>query len=112
MQDEPDTTPVAGLPQPVPTSRGQAHKTEHWLTKRVLESAGNPPIAIVLWDGSEITTCRNPVLGRLLIHDRRALRKLAINPDLELGELYTAGRIDVEGDLAQILEIVYRSQAA
>jgi len=66
----------------------------------------------VLWDGTEITTSWQPVLGRLLIHDRRALRKLAINPDLEFGDLYTAGRIDVEGDLAQILEIVYRAQAA
>ena len=110
--DEPETAPVKGLPQPVPPSRGPVHKTERWLTKRVLEMAGNPSIAIVLWDGTEITTSRQPVIGRLLIHDRRALRKLAINPDLELGDLYSAGRIDVEGDLAQILEIAYRAQAA
>jgi cyclopropane-fatty-acyl-phospholipid synthase len=112
MRDETDTAPVLGLPKPVPPSQGPVHKTERWLTKRVLEMAGNPPIAIVLWDGSEITASRQPVLGRLLVHDRRALRKLAINPDLELGELYSAGRIDVEGDLAQILEIVYHAQAA
>jgi cyclopropane-fatty-acyl-phospholipid synthase len=111
IQDEPEPAPVQGLPQPVLPSRGPAHKTERWLTRRVLESAGNPPIAILLWDGSEITTSREPVFGRLLIHDRRALRKLALNPDLELGELYMAGRIDVEGDLARILEIIYRAQA-
>jgi len=112
LRDEPETAPVKGLPQPVPPSRGPVHKTERWLTRRVLEMAGNPSIAIVLWDGSEITTSRQPVIGRLLIHDRRALRKLAINPDLELGDLYSAGRIDVEGDLAQVLEIAYRAQAA
>jgi cyclopropane-fatty-acyl-phospholipid synthase len=110
-QDEPETTPVQGLPKPVPPSRGPVHKTERWLTERVLEMAGNPPLAIVLWDGTEIATGQQPVLGRLLVHDRRALRKLAINPDLELGDLYSAGRIDVEGDLAQILEIAYRAQA-
>jgi cyclopropane-fatty-acyl-phospholipid synthase len=109
--DETEALPVQGLPQPVPPSRGPVHKTERWLTKRVLEMAGNPPIAIVLWDGTEITSDRRPVIGRLLIHDRRALRKLAINPDLEVGDLYSAGRIDVEGDLARVLEAVYRAQA-
>ena len=112
MRDEAETAPVQGLPGPVPPSRGPVHKTERWLTKRVLEMAGNPSIAIVLWDGTEITTGHPPMVGRLVIHDRRALRKLAINPDLELGELYSAGRIDVEGDLARFLEIVYRAQAA
>src|SRR5512134_728665 len=112
IHDEPETAPVKGLPKPVAPSRGPVNKTERWLARRVLEMAGNPPIAFVLWDGTEITTGQQPVIGRLLIRDRRALRKLAINPDLELGELYSAGRIDVEGDLAQILEIAYRAQAA
>jgi cyclopropane-fatty-acyl-phospholipid synthase len=112
MRDEMLTAPVQGLPKPVSPSQGPARKTERWLTERVLEMAGNPPIAIVLWDGTEITTSQQAVLGRLLIHDRRALRKLAINPDLELGELYSAGRIDVDGDLAQILEVAYRAQDA
>jgi cyclopropane-fatty-acyl-phospholipid synthase len=109
MQDAPEIAPAKGLSRLVSPSRSRAHKTERWLTKRVLEMAGNPPIAIVLWDGTEITTARQPAIGRLLIHDRRALRKLAINPDLELGELYSAGRIDVEGDLAEVLEIIYRA---
>ena len=108
----PVTAPVQRLPKPVPPSRGPVHKTERWLTKRLLESAGNPALAIVLWDGTEIRPDRQPVLGRLHIHDRRALRKLAINPDLEFGELYCAGRMDVEGDLEQILEILYRALTA
>jgi cyclopropane-fatty-acyl-phospholipid synthase len=111
-RSEAETAPVQDLPKPVPPSRGPVHKTERWLTKRLLESAGNPPLAIVLWDGTEVTPDRDPVLGRLRIHDRRALRKLAINPDLEFGELYCAGRMDVDGDLVQILEILYRAQAA
>lgn len=112
MRDESETAPVQGQPKPVAPSRGPVNKTERWLAKRVLEMAGNPPIAFVLWDGTEIATDQQAVIGRLLIHDRRALRKLAINPDLELGDLYSAGRIDVEGDLAQILEVAYRAQAA
>jgi cyclopropane-fatty-acyl-phospholipid synthase len=109
---EPETAPVQGLPKPVPPSRGPVHKTERWLAKRLLDVAGNPPLAIVLWDGTEVKSERQPVLGRLRIHDRRALRKLAINPDLEFGELYCAGRMDVDGDVAQVLEMLYRAQAA
>jgi cyclopropane-fatty-acyl-phospholipid synthase len=112
MPQAPEMAPARDLSRSAPPSRSRAHKTERWLTRRVLEMAGNPPIAIVLWDGTEITTAREPAIGRLLIHDRRALRKLAINPDLELGELYCAGRVDVEGDLAEVLEVVYRAQVA
>jgi cyclopropane-fatty-acyl-phospholipid synthase len=111
-RSESETAPVQGLPEPVPPSRGPVHKTERWLTKRLLESAGNPALAIVLWDGTEVKPERQPVIGRLRIHDRRALRKLAINPDLEFGELYCAGRMDVEGDLVQILELLYRALTA
>jgi cyclopropane-fatty-acyl-phospholipid synthase len=88
------------------------HRTERWLAKHLLEASGNAPITLLLWDGSEVLLTSEPVVGKLWIRDRRALRKLVANPDFEFGELYTSGRIEVEGDLAEVLETVYRSQAA
>jgi cyclopropane-fatty-acyl-phospholipid synthase len=40
-------------------------------------------------------------------HDRGSLYKLITNPDLHFGDLYSAGRITIEGDLVAFLETVY-----
>jgi cyclopropane-fatty-acyl-phospholipid synthase len=40
------------------------------------------------------------------LHDRKALRELALNPDLKLGELYMDGRLTVEGgDITDLLDL-------
>ena len=84
---------------------------EKVLLARMLESLGNPPLSLVLWDGQEIPSQREPALGRVLIRDRGALLKLVANPEFEFGEMYSAGRIEVQGALADCLEAVYRAMA-
>jgi cyclopropane-fatty-acyl-phospholipid synthase len=108
----PQASWIEEMPRAAPVSHGKVHRTERWLAKRLLEASGNAPISLLLWDGSEVLLTSESVVGRLRILDRRALRKLVANPDFEFGELYTSGRIEVEGDLAAVLESVYRSQAA
>ena len=45
-------------------------------------------------------------------HDRKAVRRLALHPDLALGELYMAGRLTVEdGDIADLLELLMSNLA-
>ena len=45
------------------------------------------------------------------LHDRRAVVKLALNPDLQLGELYMDGRLTVEegGDVTDLLALLMRN---
>jgi cyclopropane-fatty-acyl-phospholipid synthase len=46
------------------------------------------------------------------LHDRRALAQLALNPELELGQLYMDGRLTVEnGDLSDLLDLLMRNLA-
>lgn len=88
----------------------QAHSTtdraplsyERWLAKQVLIFAGRPPLAIVLWDGERVTADDTPetneaIRFNLHLKDRRALYELGINPHLAFGDLYSAGRLEVEG---------------
>jgi cyclopropane-fatty-acyl-phospholipid synthase len=91
-----------------PAEQGKAGLSDRWLVRRLLESAGQPPIAIILWDGSVFMPDAAQAIARLLIHDRRALQKLVAYPDYEFGELYSAGRIDIEGDLVAFLHILNR----
>jgi cyclopropane-fatty-acyl-phospholipid synthase len=82
---------------------------EKLLLARMMESLGNPPLDLVLWDGQEIASQAKPALARVLIRDRGALLKLIANPEFEFGEMYAAGRIEVQGILADCLEVIYRA---
>ncbi len=81
---------------------------DRWLIQKMLQVAGNPPLSVYLWDGREVTTCAEPH-AKLTINDRAALLKLILDPELHFGDLYSSGRVDVDGDLVQFLEVVYTS---
>lgn len=85
-----------------------ARQSGNWLVQRLFDLAGHPPVAVRLWDGSEYASTQREPVARLHIRDRRALQKLLGNPHYEFGELYSAGRIEVEGNLAEFLDVVYR----
>jgi cyclopropane-fatty-acyl-phospholipid synthase len=59
---------------------------------------------VVLWDGSRAG--ENTGM-RVRICDRGALWQVVRNPSLYFGDLYSAGRIEVEGDLVTFLERTY-----
>jgi cyclopropane-fatty-acyl-phospholipid synthase len=95
--------------EPRPALGSKAFSAEKMLLARMMESLGNPPLDLVLWDGQEIASSRTPPLARVLIRDRGALLKLIANPELGFGEMYTAERIDVQGNLVDCLEAIYRA---
>ena len=76
---------------------GKTLSAEKWLAKKLLTTACNPPISVVLWNGDEIRPERGVPSYRLRVRDRGALLKLCVNPDLQFGELYTENRLQVEG---------------
>jgi cyclopropane-fatty-acyl-phospholipid synthase len=77
------------------------------LARGLLEALGAPPIAIVLWSGEAITLDPSPSL-RMCVNSRAALFRLIRNPELHFGDLYSAGHLEVEGDLVAFLESAYR----
>jgi cyclopropane-fatty-acyl-phospholipid synthase len=79
------------------------------LVTRLLKMAGEPPVGVVLWDGERVTKSSAEPAATLYIHDRRALFGLLANPEIMFGDLYSAGRVEVRGDLIRFLEVVYTS---
>ena len=82
------------------------------LLKWLLRAMGNPPVRFLLWNGEEVAGSTNPHIARVFIADRGALLRLIVNPDLHFGDCYSSGRINVDGDLVEFLETVYRALAA
>ena len=88
----------------------KASGADKWLLSRLLRAAGNPPIRVILWDGQEVSISATPPVSRLIIRDRNALLRLALRPDLYLGELYSEGRVEIPDDLVVFMETVSRTE--
>jgi cyclopropane-fatty-acyl-phospholipid synthase len=86
---------------------GPVYAFERFLARQILAFVGDAAVALVLWDGEEIGVGTARRVARVYIRDRGALWKLGLNPDLQFGDLYSRGRIEVDGDLVRFLETVY-----
>lgn len=96
----------------VGSDHGRLLGIERWLARLMLQSLGSPPVKLVLWNGEEFgSPDANPV-ARILVHDRAAFWKLLFDPDIQFGDGYADGRLEVEGDLVAMLEAVSRSRMA
>src|SRR5512146_727631 len=83
---------------------------DRWMARKLLDLLDEPPLVLVLWNGEEIVSPGKPV-ARVLIHDNEALSQLLINPALHFGDLYSVGRIEIDGDLVAFLETAYTAAA-
>lgn len=83
-------------------------RLERWCARRMLRAAGCPPVCLVLWNGDEIVESREPVIARVVFHDRATFWKVLADPNLQFGDAYSDGRLDVEGDIVDFLEAIHR----
>jgi len=82
---------------------------ERWLLQCLLRIIGNPPMSVVLWGGAEIVSGTDPPVARVRVKDRGTLFRLAFDPLYQFGEAYATGRVQVDGDLVELLKVAYRS---
>lgn len=102
----------AGLPSETTQLRtlsSSFFSLEKSLLAKVLNAFGNPPVEVVLWNGLAIPANQQQTAGRVFIRDRGALLKLALDHELYFGELYSEKRIEVEGNLLDFLDAVFRT---
>lgn len=94
-----------------PSSRPKrVNAMDRWVLRQMSSVVGDPPFTLSLWDGVEhrYQTAR-PAVAHLKIRDRGALYWLLLDPELHFGDLYSTGRLEVEGDLLKFLEVAYQS---
>ena len=51
-------------------------------------------------------------MARVVFRDRATFWKVLLDPNLQFGDAYSDGRLEVEGDLVAFLEAVYRAREA
>ena len=85
------------------------HTYERWLIAKLMRMAGSPPLRFRLWNGDVIEPDGQQSQFARHLTDPKALYALVTNPNLAFGDLYSAGRLEVEGDLPDLMETLYRS---
>jgi len=97
LADRP-TRPAAGV-----------RSVEGRLLARLLEYLGNPPLEFVLWTGERIAPTGAAIVARVRVSSRATLLGILADPQVRFPDAYCDGRLEIEGDLVQLLEAVYHS---
>ena len=79
------------------------------LLARLLEYLGNPPLEFILWTGERIAPAGSTVVARVRVSSRATLLGILADPQVRFPDAYSEGRLEIEGDLVQLLETVYHS---
>lgn len=87
-------------------ARGSAGVPERYLLEKLWRLVGEPPLRLNLWDGTSVGPGQSPY--QININDRGALYQLLWNADIAFGDLYSAGRVENEGDFTELLEVLFR----
>jgi cyclopropane-fatty-acyl-phospholipid synthase len=90
------------------TVQTPARTFDLWLAARLQRAIEPAAVRLELWDGSSPYSGAAPPIGGVLVHDRVTLIGLIVDPDLTFGDAYTAGRVEIRGDLGTVVEALTR----
>ncbi|WP_144777784.1 SAM-dependent methyltransferase [Marinobacter maritimus] len=109
LTEQSDKSHILNLPLQDTHVDREPHTYERWLVAKLVRMAGSPPIRFRLWNGDVIEPHGKPARFTLHLTDPKALYTLVTNPNLAFGDLYSAGRLGIEGDLPDLMEALYRA---
>lgn len=106
--DLPETRPRRTGATAVSRNRA-SYPFERSAIRQLLRLLGDPPLTVELWDGEKITTSNEPKVAHVRLTDRRTLYNLILQRDVGIGDEYSTGHLEIEGDLVEMLEAVYQA---
>ena len=109
----PDFSATSGSHEAADTA---AHTRDHpsaegRMIRKLLRMFGDPPFEFVLWNGERIASPRASPIARIHVLDRGVLFGLLRDPQVRFGDLFSDGRIQINGDLVNFLEAVYHASS-
>jgi cyclopropane-fatty-acyl-phospholipid synthase len=82
---------------------------DRWALARIQHAVPTAPLRFVLWDGFELPPRVGPPVATIIIKNRHALFSWVWDPELNFGEAYMFGAVEIHGDLVATLEAIYRA---
>jgi cyclopropane-fatty-acyl-phospholipid synthase len=86
--------------------RSEPSAFDRWVLNQLRSRLDEARVRVTLWDAADA----KPVEGQAIVQfcDRSALWQVLINPALHFGDLYSAGRIQITGDILVVVDEAYR----
>ena len=84
---------------------------EKWMVQRRMARLGSPPVAMLVGNAGAIYTPKERPVGTVIIRDLPTLLRFVLEPELHFGDAYSEGKIEVEGDLSEVLQAAFRCMA-
>jgi cyclopropane-fatty-acyl-phospholipid synthase len=91
--------------------RGKSSPVQRWLINKFLARL-QIPLRVVLAEGEVLTSGPGEPVATLRLLDPRVHWQILAHADLGFGDAYSDGRIEIEGDLVEFLDRLFRTQAA
>ena len=82
--------------------------TDRWLLMRLRAVLGDPAVDFAVRDSARITCSAAPVAS-VTFASRATLLSILTDPWVRFGDAYSAGDVQIDGDLVWLLEAVYRA---
>lgn len=84
---------------------------EKWLIRRQMANLGDPPVTMVIGNGSAAYLPKEKSVGTVFIRDQKTLLRFVVHPELYFGDAYSEGKIEVEGNLIEVLKCTFTSMS-
>jgi cyclopropane-fatty-acyl-phospholipid synthase len=91
------------------TAPAVSTRIDRWVLDRIRGFVPAAPVRFLLWDDFELAPTTAAPVGTIRFRNRRALLSWAWDPDLNFGETYMVGAVEVRGDLVATLGEIYRA---
>ncbi len=82
---------------------------DRWALTYIQRAVAGAHIDFRLWDGFELKDPAGSPVATVVIKNRHALYSWVWHPDLNFGEAYMFGAVEIQGDLVALLEEIYRA---
>jgi len=112
MSASPKSDTITDFSGAVPAPGRTRISIEGRLLRRLLADLGDPALEFVLWSGERVAPPGAAPAIRIRIADRGTLFHVLRDPQVQFPDAYSAGRIEVEGDLVQLIALIYRGMEA
>src|SRR5690242_7346523 len=84
-------------------------QVDNLLLKALRKIVGRAPVRLAIGPAAEEISDATVSLPAIRIKDRATLLRMLANPEMGFGDSFSEGKVEIEGDLVSVLEMIYRS---
>ncbi len=96
-------------PAAIRSEIGASTPVDRWLLDRIRRFVPAARIGFELWDGFRLHPAAGAPVATIRFRGRGALAAWIWDPELNFGESYMNGTVDIDGDLVALIEEIYRT---